>query len=119
VVHVLIDNDTSASSGKRRKAYEELLTWVGDGKVDIVIAWHNDRLHRRPDELERYIDVCQPAAVATHFAQAGPIDLTTASGRMVARQLGVMARSPRKQRRCCGSPAPSSPAKLSARSCGT
>lgn len=92
IVHVFVDNDTPASTGKPREAYEQMLTWIEAGRVDIVIAWHNDRLHRRPTELERYIDVCQPKNVATHFALAVPLDLTTASGRLMARQHGIMAR---------------------------
>jgi len=92
VVETYIDNDTSASSGKPREAYNRMIADMISGRINTVVAWHNDRLHRRPDELEPYIDVCQPRAIPTYFAQAGPLDLTTASGRMVARQLGVMAR---------------------------
>lgn len=92
IVDTYIDNDTEASSGKPRPQYLRLLDDINAGRIDIVVAWHNDRLIRRPVELEHYIDVCQPKAVPTHYVQAAPVDLTTASGRMVARQLGVMAR---------------------------
>lgn len=92
VVDTYIDNDTSASSGKPRPQYDRMIGDIVAGRVNVVVAWHNDRLHRRPDELEPYIDVCQPRAVPTHFAQAGPLDLTTASGRLMARQHGIMAR---------------------------
>lgn len=90
VVHE--DNDISAYSGKRRPGYEALLQGIADGAVTGVLAWHTDRLHRSPAELERYISVCDPRGVATHTVQAGNVDLSTASGRMVARTLGAVAR---------------------------
>lgn len=88
VVHT--DNDLSAYSGKRRPGYRALLADVAAGRVDAVLAWHNDRLHRSAVELEEYIEVC--GAVPTHFVKAGPLDLSTASGRMTARITGAVAR---------------------------
>src|SRR5690606_22689586 len=61
-------------------------------RADTVLAWHTDRLHRSPAELEEYIDVCEPRTVQTRTVKAGALDLTTATGRMIARQLGVQAR---------------------------
>lgn len=92
VVDVYADNDVSASSGKRRPEYLRLLADIERGAVDVVICWHTDRLHRRPVELEHYIEVCERRHVATHSVRAGALDLTTASGQLVARQLGAVAR---------------------------
>ena len=92
VLDVLTDNDISAYSGKPRKGYRSLLEQLEGGRATGVLAWHTDRLHRSPLELERYIAVCEQRAVITHTVQAGPLDLTTPSGRMVARQLGAVAR---------------------------
>lgn len=86
------DNDLSAYSGKPRPGYQQLLTDLRAGRADTVLAWHTDRLHRSPAELEEYIDVCEPRAVQTRTVKAGHLDLTTATGRMIARQLGVQAR---------------------------
>lgn len=58
-----------------------------------MLAWHEDRLHRSPRELEDYIDACEPRKVPTHFAQAGELDLATASGRMTARIRGAVTRA--------------------------
>jgi hypothetical protein len=52
-----VDNDTSASSQKVRPAYVRMLADVEAGRFDAVVAWHLDRLHRRPVELERFIDL--------------------------------------------------------------
>lgn len=92
VGRVYVDNDVSASSGRRRPAYEEMLADLETGAVDAVIAWHTDRLHRRPTELEHYVTVCDKGDVPTHTVKSGPLDLSTPSGKMVARTLGTVAR---------------------------
>jgi len=92
VVAVYRDNDLSAYSGKPRPEYLRMLADIEAGRVDVVIAWHTDRLHRSPVELERYITTCETAEVPTHTVKAGPLDLSTPSGRLVARQLGAVAR---------------------------
>lgn len=92
VVKVYTDNDLSAYSGKPRPGYQQMLDDLRTGLYGTVIAWHTDRLHRRPSELEEYIDVCEPRSVQTRTVKAGALDLTTATGRWQARQLGAMAR---------------------------
>lgn len=92
VVAIHTDNDLSAYSGKPRPGYQRLLDDLRTGRADTVLAWHTDRLHRSPAELEEYIDVCEPRRVQTRTVKAGHLDLTTATGRMIARQLGVQAR---------------------------
>lgn len=92
VIAVLIDNDLSAYSGKPRPGYREVLGYLRDGRADAVMCWHTDRLHRSPAELEEYITVCEAADAPTLTVKAGPLDLTTPSGRLVARQLGAVAR---------------------------
>ena len=50
-----VDNDLSAYSGKRRPAYQQMLTDLADGLRDAVICYHVDRLTRRPVELEHFV----------------------------------------------------------------
>jgi DNA invertase Pin-like site-specific DNA recombinase len=52
-----VDNDTSASSGKARPAYMRMLADIDAGHLRAVVAWDLDRLHRRPVELEPFIDL--------------------------------------------------------------
>lgn len=92
VVATFTDNDMSAYSGKPRPGYLALLQSMKSGQVDCVIAWHADRLHRSMVELEEYVTASESHAVATHTVKAGLIDLSTPSGRLVARQLGAVAR---------------------------
>lgn len=91
VAEVYSDNDLSAYSGKRRPAYERLLVDVADGRRDAVVAWHLDRLTRRPAELESFIDVANAAGAALATV-TGDVDIRTPTGRLLARQLGALAR---------------------------
>ncbi|RZT87111.1 resolvase-like protein [Pseudonocardia sediminis] len=92
IVEVYVDNDLSAYSGKPRPAYRRMVADVAADRIDTVLCWHTDRLHRSPIELEEWISVCEPRNVDVHTVKAGPIDLATPAGRMVARQLGAVAR---------------------------
>jgi site-specific DNA recombinase len=92
VAQIYRDNDLSAYSGKIRPAYERLLADVDAGTVRAVVAWHADRLHRSPRELERFIDLAERTGLRVETVQAGTVDLSTASGRAVARTLGAWAR---------------------------
>jgi DNA invertase Pin-like site-specific DNA recombinase len=92
VADVYVDNDLSAYSGKPRPAYRRLLEDLGAGRIDAVLAWHADRLHRAPAELEEFIRICDSRGVEVRTVKAGELDLGTASGRMVARILGDVAR---------------------------
>lgn len=89
---VYVDNDLSAYSGKRRPEYEALLVDLSAGLVGGVIAWHPDRLHRSPTELESYIDLADKRGIETHTVQAGRWDLSTPAGRLNARVVGGFAR---------------------------
>lgn len=92
VVEVYVDNDVSAFSGKVRPEYRRLLSDLDAGRLDGVIVWHTDRLHRSPRELEEFVEVAERRKVATQSVTAGELDLSTPSGRMVARILGSVAR---------------------------
>jgi DNA invertase Pin-like site-specific DNA recombinase len=92
VAQVFTDNDLSAYSGKPRPGYRALLLSAQNGELDAVVAWHSDRLHRSPVELEEFIAVCDENELQVVTVQSGEIDLGTPSGRMVARMLGSAAR---------------------------
>ena len=58
-----------------------------------MIAWHLDRALRRVVDLERVLDAIEShrLPVPVVFLQAGQIDLTTPSGRLLARILAAVA----------------------------
>lgn len=91
IAKVFTDNDTSAYSGKPRPAYGKMLAALQKGEASAVFCWHTDRLHRSAVELEAYIDVCEAHSVETFTVKSGRVDLSTATGRMLARLLGATA----------------------------
>src|SRR5215203_3703878 len=88
----LQDNDLSGMGHKHRPGYETLLEAMKSGQVDAVATWHSDRLTRSMTELETYVEASETHNVATYTVRAGAIDLATPSGRLVARQVGAVAR---------------------------
>lgn len=91
VADVYSDNDVSATSSKPRPQYERLLADIKTDKIGAIICWHPDRLYRRPADLEQLIDLCNAHDVAIRTVRAGEFDLSTPSGRMVARIIGSVA----------------------------
>lgn len=92
VVGVFTDNDVTAFSGKRRPGYEALCDALRSGPAQAVIAWHTDRLHRRPIELEAFIELCDTRGITVKTVKSGDLDLATSSGKMLARMLGAASR---------------------------
>jgi DNA invertase Pin-like site-specific DNA recombinase len=87
-----IDNDVSASTGKRRPAYERMLDDVRDGYRDAVIVYHLDRLTRRPIELEHFVDVMTAAGVKqVKFVSGGDLDVGNGDGLLVMRVQAAVA----------------------------
>jgi DNA invertase Pin-like site-specific DNA recombinase len=84
-------DDESAWSGKPRPAYERMLRDLADGRVDAILAWHIDRLYRRPIELEELLRVCQQVGVTDLRTVHGEFDLGTGDGMLVARLLAAVA----------------------------
>jgi DNA invertase Pin-like site-specific DNA recombinase len=87
-----VDNDISAYSGKKRPAYERMLADIEAGKVDAVVAWDLDRLHRRPIELEHFMELADSHRLALATV-SGDTDLSTDNGRLFARIKGAVAKS--------------------------
>jgi site-specific DNA recombinase len=92
IVGTYSDNDISAYSGRTRPGYDDMCTALELGRAQAVIAWHADRLHRRPLELESFIDLCDRKGIEVRTVRSGTVDLSTASGKMIARMLGAAAR---------------------------
>lgn len=87
---VFMDNDISAYSDKKRPGYLDLLERVKLGPSRIV-AWHVDRLYRKPRELEDLIDLVEAHPIRIETVKGGAFDLNTHEGRLMARQLVAIA----------------------------
>ena len=86
-----IDNDISATTGKTRPEYEQLLRDIRGNLVDAVVAWHPDRLYRKLSDLEGLLDAVERRDVIMRTVRAGELDLSTPTGRMLARILSSVA----------------------------
>lgn len=84
---VYVDNDISAStlSKKARPQFTALLSAARSGEVDVIVAYSNSRLTRRPLELEDLIQLHDRYGTRIVTVVSGEDDLSTADGRMVAR----------------------------------
>ena len=92
IVERYVDNDISAYTGKIRPEYRRMLDDIAAGRIDAVVVYHQDRLHRQPRELEEFFDVCDRAGVRNMATVSGDVDLSTDDGRFHARIMGAVAR---------------------------
>jgi len=92
VAHVYRDNDVSAYSGKTRPQFEAMLDAVKRGQYGAVISWHQDRLYRSMKDIERVIEVCDPAGALIHTVSGGDLDVSNATGKGLARIVGSINR---------------------------
>src|SRR5262249_36390985 len=65
--------------------------------VGGLLAWHLDRLHRRPVELEHFVDLADRHRLKLATV-TGDADLSTAQGRLHARIMGAVARNEVEQK---------------------
>ena len=86
-----VDNDTSATTGKR-PAYEGMLADIRAGEIQAVVAWDLDRLHRRPIELELFMELADEYKLKLATV-TGEVDLSTDNGRLFARIKGAVAKA--------------------------
>jgi DNA invertase Pin-like site-specific DNA recombinase len=81
VTRVYVDNSISATKGKMRPDFEQMLK----DRPPAIIAWHQDRLIRLTKELERVIELDVPI----YTVAGGIVDLSTPQGRAVARTVAA------------------------------
>lgn len=93
VVAVYDDNDVSASrfTNRPRPGWDRMLADVADGRLDAIVAWDQDRLVRRPIDLEHLFRVCDAAGLRLFATCSGDTDLGTGDGQFLARILGAVA----------------------------
>lgn len=91
VATTYVDNDVSASSAKPRPEYQRMLAAIEAGEVDVLVAWHVDRLTRKLTELEHLIELAERTGLRITTV-TGDVDLSTDAGRLVGRILASVAR---------------------------
>jgi site-specific DNA recombinase len=91
VAQPFVDNDVSASTGKRRPEYERLLDAIRQGEIAGLVVWDIDRLTRTPAELEEFISLADAHKISL-ASVGGEVDLGTPQGRLTARIKGNVAK---------------------------
>jgi site-specific DNA recombinase len=92
VIQIFDDNDVSAfRPGTVRPQWNLLVQLIETRAIDTVVVYHVDRLYRRFADLEQIIKIVEGNRLTIHTVSAGDVDLSTSTGRMVARMLGAAA----------------------------
>ena len=89
VVAVLVENDLSAYSGKKRPKYEQMLAMLNAGMADAVLALSPKRLYRRIGDAFGFFDLITERGIRVETIKQGRYDLTTAEGRRDARRAAI------------------------------
>jgi DNA invertase Pin-like site-specific DNA recombinase len=79
-----VDDDRSASNGKKREKWELLLADIRAGKVDAVAAWDQDRVNRMMEDFVAYKKLFVERGILLATSNNGDIDLSTPSGVLTA-----------------------------------
>jgi DNA invertase Pin-like site-specific DNA recombinase len=92
VVETIVDNDVSASRSRENAGYGRLLRMMRDQEMDRVAVQHTDRLYRSMIDLEHLVILSEKSGVRI-AAVFGELDLSTDTGRLLARILAAVARA--------------------------
>lgn len=90
LVAVFADNDLSATKGKRRPGYVDLMAAVERGEIDRVIVYQTSRLWRNRRERVTGMELFQAKGIGLVPVRGPELDFSSASGRMVAGILGEL-----------------------------
>jgi len=82
------DNDLSATTGKKRPAYQELMSDVDAGTVQRVVVWHQSRIWRTRKERADGIERFRAARISLITVKGSELDMSTAAGRGLAGLIG-------------------------------
>lgn len=85
---IFTDNDISATNGKPRPRYLDLMAAAARGEFDAIVVWQTSRFWRNRRERADGIEILRQAQISL-FAVKGPsLDMSTAYGRMLTGLLG-------------------------------
>lgn len=87
-----VDNDISAFRAKRRPEFLRLVDDLAAGRVGAVVAYHPDRIYRQLTDLETFVKAVRAAGAQVATVKAGDVDVSTASGQMVAEILASVSK---------------------------
>lgn len=85
---VFEDNSVSASKAVERAGFEAMLKGLLEGRFNVVIARHIDRIIRNRLVAAQFLDECQKRGTMLAMWAGGEYDMSTSTGRS---QAGLMA----------------------------
>jgi site-specific DNA recombinase len=91
VAEEYVDNDISAFKGRERPGYSRMLADIEGGRRDAILAYHQDRLTRRPMEWEQFVELCDRAGVEQLATVTSDINFGNDNGMLVARITAAVA----------------------------
>jgi len=86
------DNDRSAYGGGERPGYDQVLDLVTDGQVDVVVAWHSDRLWRSVLDQQLFLAACRDAGVSLVATPSGEFDPEDGDDEFMSTLMAAVAR---------------------------
>ncbi|MEV4216752.1 recombinase family protein [Nonomuraea sp. NPDC049725] len=82
IARTYCDNDVSAYQDVERPDYTRMLADMQAGKIAVIIIWHAKRLHRRVEEVTRFIKIARAHKVRLFsVSRGGEYNLNKAQGR--------------------------------------
>jgi DNA invertase Pin-like site-specific DNA recombinase len=97
VAREFVDNDVSASNGKRHGDWDRLLAAIEAREVDVVLAWALDRALRTMADYVKITEACERAGVRL-CSVSGNLDFSTDQGETLGGILAVIARGEVKRK---------------------
>lgn len=91
VTEEFVDRDVSAYSAKPRPEFEAMVSAIGDRQFDALVAYHPDRLMRRPLDLERLVNACTMSGTRRIATAAGDTNLGDGDGLAMLRMLALFS----------------------------
>jgi site-specific DNA recombinase len=88
VVGEWLDNDVSAYSGATRAGYDALMAAAEAGEFDRIVVYQTSRLWRSRRERAEAMELLADRRISVAAVSGPELDLSTASGRMIAGVLG-------------------------------
>lgn len=92
IVARLEDNDRSAYSGRERPGYLALLDLVAQGDVEVVVAWHSDRLWRSVLDQQVFLATGRDAGLRLVATPSGEFEPGDADGEFSSTLMAAVAR---------------------------
>jgi DNA invertase Pin-like site-specific DNA recombinase len=88
---VAVFSDVASGRDLRRRGLQRLLRMVKEGRVDVVVAYHNDRLSRSVVDMLKIRDFLRQHGAVLQCGNLMGLDVTRPEGEFVLTQMAAVA----------------------------